>query len=359
MKLVFAMAGGGTGGHIIPALAVAEELRRRGHEAFFFGRNDGMEARLVPAAGFSMEWIRIGALNRVSLLQRFKTLWQLPLSVLRVARVFGARRPAAVFSMGGYVAGPVVLAAWLLRVPIVLMEPNAIPGLTNRRLARIAARALVNFPETLDYFPPGRGLLTGVPVRRPFFEASASATRPFTLLVTGGSQGSRTLNNAGRDSWPRFAGKPIRIVHQAGRSAAGELQRVFDAAGIDGEVTAFINDMPAAFASADLIVSRAGASTVSEIAAAGKPSILVPFPFAADNHQQKNAEALARAGAARMILDADMTGERLHQEVSDLMRRPGELAEMGRRAREFAKPDAASRAADALEEAAKSFPRKA
>jgi UDP-N-acetylglucosamine--N-acetylmuramyl-(pentapeptide) pyrophosphoryl-undecaprenol N-acetylglucosamine transferase len=348
----FLFAGGGTGGHVIPALAVAGELRRRGHEPFFVGTKQGMEAKLVPAAGFPIEWIDIGGLNRVGLWQRVRILWQLPLSTLRVWNLIGQRRPAALFSMGGYVAGPAAIAAGLRRLPSVLMEPNAVPGMTNRRMASFATRALVNFPETVSYFPPGRAEVTGVPVREEFFQvAPKPAGQLFTLLITGGSQGSRTLNRASRESWDLFrrAGIRIRIVHQAGRLEYEQYRRWFAESGTEGELVEFIRDMPAAFADADLIVARSGASTVSEISAAGKPSILVPFPFAADNHQLRNAEAMARAGAARLILDGEMTGQRLFDEVTGLLQRPEELSSMGSRARGMAHPGAAQRAADVLE----------
>ena len=348
------MAGGGTGGHVIPALAVARELRARGHEPVFVGTRHGMEARLVTAAGFPLEWIDIGGLNRVGLWQRVRTLWRLPLSVWRSWRLLSRFRPGAVFSMGGYVAGPVVLAAAARNVPIVAMEPNAVPGMTNRKMAARTARALVNFPETVKYFGEGRAEVTGVPVRREFFEIPP---RPpgavFTVLVTGGSQGSRTLNEAGRESWKKFAAArtPIRIIHQAGRQGA-LLAGEFRASGLDGELIEFIADMPAAFAEADRIICRSGASTVSEVAAAGKPSILVPVPFAADNHQLRNAEAMVRAGAARLVLDESFDGRRMFDEVSSLIGNTNELRHMGERARTLAHPRAAVRAAEVLEQVA-------
>ncbi|MBC8166029.1 MAG: undecaprenyldiphospho-muramoylpentapeptide beta-N-acetylglucosaminyltransferase [Bryobacteraceae bacterium] len=351
----FAFAGGGTGGHVIPALAVARELRDRGHEPVFFGTRQGYEARLAPAAGFPMQWIEIGGLNRVGLLRKLRTLLALPLSIWRVWTWMARERPAAVFSMGGYVAGPVVLAAILRGVPVVAMEPNAIPGLTNRRAAPWTTRALVNFEETTAFFKPGTAEVTGVPVRQEFFQIEAlRPANPFTVLITGGSQGSRTLNNAGRDSWLLLArqGLALRVIHQAGRGNAAALQDDFVASKLEGEVTEFIEDMPAAFARADLIVSRAGASTVSELAAAGKPSILVPFPFAADDHQLRNAEAMQRAGAARLVLDREMDGGRMFEEIARLVRNRSELGKMAESARLLAKPGAAARAADILEEVA-------
>lgn len=351
----FVMAGGGTGGHVIPALAVARELQRRGHEPVFFGTRTGYESRLVPAAGFPLEIIEIGGLNRVGLAQRLRSLVQLPLSTLRVWRWIGQHRPGAVFSMGGYVAGPVVLAAVLRGLPLIAMEPNAVPGMTNRKAAKWIRRALVSFEETARFFPPGHTEVTGVPVRSEFFSAPPAGSRDrFTILVTGGSQGSRTLNNAGRDSWPLFAqsGLRLRIVHQAGRGQAAALQDAFRQCGLDGEVVEFIQDMPAAFAAADLVVSRSGASTVSELAAAGRPSLLVPFPFAADDHQLRNAEAMVAGGAASLVPDAEMNGQRLFDEVRRLLEDRDRLRDMAESARRMGRPGAAERAADVLEEAA-------
>jgi UDP-N-acetylglucosamine--N-acetylmuramyl-(pentapeptide) pyrophosphoryl-undecaprenol N-acetylglucosamine transferase len=355
--LAFAMAGGGTGGHVIPALAVARELKRRGHQPFFAGTRTGLEAKLVPAAGFPIEWIEIGGLKRVGVAQTLRTLWQLPLSSLRMVSLLRRRKPAAVFSLGGYAAGPVTIAAWFLRIPIVLMEPNAVPGMTNRWMGRMAAKALVNFEETARYFPPGKSEVTGVPVRPDFFALSPKpAGGPFTILVTGGSRGSRTLNTAARQSWKLFreAGMPVRFLHQAGVDAHQELAREFEESGLDGKVVAFIDDMPAAFAEADLLVCRSGAGAVAEVAASGKPAILVPFPFAADQHQLRNAETLANAGAAHLVLDREMTGARLFEEVKTLAASREALLEMGRKARQFAHPDAAERAADLLEKLAHS-----
>jgi len=350
---VFLMAGGGTGGHVIPALAVARELRDRGHAPVFVGTTTGFEAKLVPAAGFPIEWIDIGGLKRVGVSQTVRTLRQLPVSIRRVFRVFEKYRPAAVFSMGGYVAGPVMLAASLRRLPLVVMEPNALPGFTNRRMGRFVTRALLSFPETARYFRRGRSEVTGVPVRPEFFTVPARpADSVFTVLITGGSQGSRTLNNAARESWPYFreSGEPIHFLHQTGVAVHEEIAAAFAQSGLRGEISAFIQDMPAAFAEADLIVSRSGAGAVAEIAAAGKPSILAPFPFAADDHQLKNAQAFARAGAARVILDRECNGKKLFEEINALRSNPTLAASMARNARAFAKPGAATRAAEILEQ---------
>lgn len=347
----FLMAGGGTGGHVIPGLAVARELRTRGHNVSFVGTEFGMEAKLVPAAGFDLQKIQIGGLNRVGMRQTIVTLGRLPIATVSSDRC--VRGAAAVFSMGGYVAGPPVLAAILRRVPVVVMEPNAVPGFTNRSISRLVARALVSFPETAAFFPRGRTEVTGLPVREEFFRIQPRVHGALLhLLITGGSQGSRTLNHAALQSWPLFvkAGFPIRITHQTGAAGFGEIRDAFALSGIEGEIVPFLSDMPAAFAAADLVVCRAGAGAVSELAAAGKPSILVPFPYAADNHQTRNAQAMERGGASRLVRDAEMTGEKLFETVSRII---AELGPMGEAARQFAKPGAAGRAADVLEEVAR------
>ena len=352
---VFLMAGGGTGGHVIPALAVARELRGRGHEAYFVGTERGLEARMVPAAGFDLELVRIGGLKRVSVTERLATLCQLPLSTRRMMTLLRARKTAAVFSMGGYVAGPPVIAALLQRTPVVVMEPNAVPGFTNRHIGRFVARALLSFPETSRYFSRDRTEVTGLPVREEFFGLPRKPREPvFTLLVTGGSQGSRTLNRAARESWPMFrkAGFPLRFILQSGAAAWDQLQKEFTASGIDGEMRAFIEDMPRAFAAADLIVCRSGAGAVAELAAAGKPSVLVPFPYAADDHQLRNAEAFERAGAAKLVRDGEWTGAKLYEIVTALAADRDALERMGESARRFARPGAARRAVEILEEVA-------
>ncbi len=347
------MAGGGTGGHVLPALAVARELRARGYRVRFVGVERGMEAKLVPAENFPIEWIEIGGLNRVGLRQTLATLGDLPFSVWQAARILHRAAPAAVFSTGGYVAGPVLLAAVWKRIPIVIMEPNAIPGFTHRHLARFVTRALLSFAEAERWFPKGRTEVTGMPIREEFFAIPAKPRGSVvTVLITGGSQGSRTLNRAVEESWPLWDRARIRLIHQIGSRMYSELAPKFDESGMPGEVAEFLTDMPRAFLEADLVVSRAGMSTVSELAGAGKPSILVPLPGASDDHQLKNAQAFERGGAARLVLDRDMTGARLVEEVMQLIETPGLLEQMGAAARAFAKPGAARRAADVLESVA-------
>lgn len=338
---------------MFPALAVARVLREHGHQSLFIGTRQGMESRLVPEAGFDLEFIRIGALNRVGRRKQLQTAAQLPLSVAAAWRLLRRVRPRAVFSTGGYVAGPVMLAAVLAGVPLVVMEPNATPGLANRKIAGRVHRALVGFEATRAWFPAGRSEVTGLPVRREFFELQPRRGEKFTLFITGGSQGARTLNRAARESWPLFRENqaPIRFLHQSGAAEHEALAREFSSTGLDGEVTPFIRNMAETFAAADLVVSRSGAGAFSEIAAAAAASILVPLPFAADDHQRRNAEKLVEAGAARMTLDSEMNGERLFREVEALRLNPESLAAMRERVRAFANPGAAERAARVLEEA--------
>ena len=348
----FFMAGGGTGGHVIPAVAVARELKARGHQPVFVGTRTGFEAKLVPSTGFPIEFIEIGGLKRVGFAQTVRTLGQLPLRFIRSVGLVNRYRPSAVFSMGGYVAGPVTLAAWWKGVPIAIMEPNAVPGLANRLIGRLVRRALVNFDATRRFFPSGRAEVTGLPVRAEFFEiAPKPAGDTMVILITGASRGSRTLNNAVRQSWALFREAPFRVflIHQTGADAYQEIAREFENTGLQGEVSPYIADMPAAFARADVIVCRSGGTT-AEVAAAGKPSILVPFPFAADDHQLKNAEQFARAEAARLVLDREMNGRRLYDEIARLSGDPALLHRMGEAARLFARRGAAARAADVLEE---------
>ena len=346
------MAGGGTGGHVVPALAVADELRRRGHQCVFVGVRQGVEAKLVPAADYPIEWIDIRGFQRTGIGTRTLTMLKLPAAVMRSRMLLRRHAAAAVFSTGGYVAGPVMLAAAWSGVPMVLMEPNAVPGLVSRRMARRVAKALISFPQTASAFPPDVAELAGVPVRGAFFELPLRPPRdPLTVLVTGGSLGARALNRTVRESWPLFAAaeRRLRWIVQTGESEAMAVTEAFRAAGAEGRVAPFFSDMPAVFDEADLIVGRAGAGACAEICAAGKPALLVPFPFAADDHQTANARALARAGAALEVAEAEFTPRRLFEILDAFVQEPARLETMALAARGQARPGAAQRAADALE----------
>jgi UDP-N-acetylglucosamine--N-acetylmuramyl-(pentapeptide) pyrophosphoryl-undecaprenol N-acetylglucosamine transferase len=340
MKII--LAGGGTGGHVIPALAIATELRAQGHDAAFVGTARGIETRLVPQADFPLFLVNVGALNRVSLMTRLRTLFGLPLSILsamRILRRFGAQ---VVIGVGGYAAGPATIAAVLLRIPVVLFEPNVVPGYANRALARFAANAGVHFEQTGKWFR--RFEVTGVPVRSAFFSLPQRQSASPSLLVFGGSQGAHALNrmmgDAAGELLKRVPG--LRVVHQTGPREFEELRAGYAQADAKVEVSAFIDNMAQSFADADLIVCRSGASTVAEIAAAGKCALFVPFPGAADDHQLRNAELLAKSGAALLIPESELTPERFVNEVTALLSDPARTAQMGSRARELAHPDAAA-----------------
>ena len=350
----FLIAAGGTGGHVLPGIEVARELRARGHVCVFVGTSRGQETRLVPAAGFTLELLRTGALKGRSLFERLKTLAGLPASFLQARAVIEKWHPAAVLSLGGYASGPTMVMARMGEIPVVILEPNARPGLAVRWAAPFVDRGLVAFPEALAYFGGGRAEVSGIPIRKEFFDLPRRETRaPFTLLITGGSQGARRLNTALAEALELWKTKgrlaELKIVHQTGPAEYEQMRDAYAEYEIGAEVSPFFDDMPGAFASADLVICRAGASAVAELCAAGKASILVPYPHAADQHQLLNARSQAGAGAARLVEDQEMTGERLVREVEALWRNPAELARMEHAARGRAKPGAARRAALLLE----------
>ena len=335
------MAGGGTGGHVIPALAIAQELRARyAAEVRFVGTARGLENKLVPAAGFELALIEVGALKNVGWTTRLSTLWQLPGAVLRSRRIIREFRPDVVIGVGGYASGPAVLAAEMAGVPTLLFEPNRVPGFANRVVARWASAAAVQFEETRHFFRNAE--LTGVPVRKEFFSITPRpADAPLTLLVFGGSQGAAALNRVMMESVAALQQAGWRLIHQTGARDYNQVQDAYQQSGISAEVTPFIDRMPEAFARADLLLCRAGAATVAEVAAAGKPAILVPFPRAADDHQRRNAEALAEAGAAMLIPEAELTSERLVETVGALLAGRNRFQEMSAAARTLAHPNAA------------------
>jgi UDP-N-acetylglucosamine--N-acetylmuramyl-(pentapeptide) pyrophosphoryl-undecaprenol N-acetylglucosamine transferase len=345
------IAGGGTGGHVIPALAIAGALKSDyDAEVCFIGTARGMETRLVPQAGYALELIEVGQLNRVSLATKLKTMVALPRGILHCLGLLRRWRPEAVVGVGGYASGPAMLAALILRVPTLAFEPNAVPGMANRLIGKRISAAAVNFAPTRAYFRNAE--VTGIPVRAEFF---ALAPRPPQsaprLLVMGGSQGARALNQ----KMPQVAKAlldavpGLTILHQAGARHAETTQAAYAASGAPPDrwrVQPFLEDMPSQFAASDLILARSGASTVAELAASGKPSLLVPFPQAADDHQRKNAEVLVEGDAAVMLLEQDMTDARLLDTLSGLLSNPSKLQEMATRARTFAYPRAAARIAE-------------
>jgi UDP-N-acetylglucosamine--N-acetylmuramyl-(pentapeptide) pyrophosphoryl-undecaprenol N-acetylglucosamine transferase len=339
------IAGGGTGGHVIPALAIARELRdTHDAEVRFVGTPRGLETKLVPEAGFAVDLIRVGQLKSVSLATKLRTLTDLPRGVLRCINLLKLHRPQVVVGVGGYASGPAMIAAILLRIPTLAFEPNAAPGLANRLIGRMVSAAAVNFEETRRHFQNAR--VTGIPVRSEFFaiprKPVAQAKR---LLVFGGSQGARVLNEImPQILFPLLRDMPgLTILHQSGPRAEPFTLQTYLETGADPSrwrVSAYLDDMPARFAEADLILCRSGASTMAELAAAGKPSLLVPFAQATDDHQRKNADAFVSAGAAWMLTEAELKAERLFDLLKQMLGNPIELAVMGESARTLAHRDA-------------------
>lgn len=343
------IAGGGTGGHVIPALAIARALRDHyDAEVRMVGTARGLETKLVPEAGFKLDLVQAGQLKNVSLATRVRTAFDLPRGILRCIALLREFRPHVVIGVGGYASGPAMLAAFLLRVPMMAYEPNAAPGLANRLIGKRVDAAAVNFEQTRRFFRNAE--VTGVPVREAFFSLPERISDGSQhLLVFGGSLGARALNQA----MPRVVASLLEklprltILHQAGAKHAEATQAAYAASGADPsrwEVRAFLDDMPARFANADLILCRSG-SSVAELAAAGKPSLLVPFPFAADDHQHKNAQIFAEAGAAVLLPESELTDKRLTTELTSLLSDPQRLREMASRARTLAHPDALQRIA--------------
>ena len=341
------IAGGGTGGHVIPALAIAQQLKKQfDAEVLFIGTARGIETRLVPQAGFPLELIKVGALNRVSLMTRLKTLFDLPLAIAASSRLLTEFDPEVVIGVGGYASGPAMVAAIRRRLPTLAFEPNVVPGFANRMIARWVSAAAVHFEETCEYFPHCK--VTGVPVRAAFFSIPAKSAGAPTLLVFGGSQGARAINQAMIESLPGLRAKipGIHIIHQTGQHDYDRVLAAYQQSGISGEVHKFIDDMPATFGRADLIVCRSGASTVGEITAAGKPAIFVPFPAAADDHQNVNARALERAGAAIVVEESNLEAAYLVETIVALIGDARQLRTMSAAAKSLAHPQAVEEIAE-------------
>ncbi len=338
------LAGGGTGGHVIPAIAIAQELQKRYQaDVLFVGTARGLENRLVPAAGFPLKLVKVGALNRVSFATRLKTVFDLPRAVFAAGRMLSEFGPDVVIGVGGYASGPAMLAAILKHLPALAFEPNLVPGFANRVVARLVSAAAVHFEQTAERFR--NAVVTGVPVRPAFFHIPKRQyiqTSP-TLLVFGGSQGARAINQAVVRALPELMKRlqGLRVIHQTGERDYNEVQAAYAQATIPAEVHKFIDDMPGFFARADLVLCRSGASTVAEICAAGKPAIFVPFPLAADDHQRRNAEALEQAKAAVVLEETKLDEVWLVDTVCVLLEDPTRLARMSDAARAMAHPDAA------------------
>jgi UDP-N-acetylglucosamine--N-acetylmuramyl-(pentapeptide) pyrophosphoryl-undecaprenol N-acetylglucosamine transferase len=351
------IAGGGTGGHLFPGIALAEEIMTRApnqHDVLFIGTERGLEAKVVPQQGYKLELIEVSGLKRVGLWRFLRSLFALPAALVRCIQILRRYKPHVVVGVGGYASGPVVLAGWLLRLPTAIQEQNALPGVTNRILGRIVDHVFTAFPEAMRQFPEHKVLQLGNPIRRQLLDNYLLDPVPhdkFHLLVFGGSQGAHILNQTMIEAIPYLASvrEKIRIVHQTGERELALVRHGYAQAGADAEVVDFIKDMSAAYAEADAIVCRAGATTLAELTVAKKPAVLVPYAAAADNHQELNARSLVQAGAAVMLLERELTGERLAKEIFALMN-PERRRQMEKAAAHLGRPEAAKEISDFLVE---------
>jgi UDP-N-acetylglucosamine--N-acetylmuramyl-(pentapeptide) pyrophosphoryl-undecaprenol N-acetylglucosamine transferase len=348
------IAGGGSGGHVTPAIALAEQTRSRGDAVLLLGAQRGMETRLVPEAGFELLALAAKPVYGTSILARVRSIPAMASACWLAWRALGSFRTDFVISVGGYASVPAVIAAVLRRIPIALVEPNAIPGRANRAAARHAARIFVNFERAKECFEhAGSDCVqrVGIPLRERIVEAFHSDTArrvpeaPFRLFVTGGSQGARQLNDAMIEAAPllRVSAIEVEIVHQTGLADRARTEAAYQDAGVKAQVIDFESDMPARYRWADLVLCRAGAVTIAELSLAGLPALLVPYPFAADNHQEANASSFAEAGAGLILDEQPLPGKRVVAALTQLFESPVKLTEMSRHASQLASRDAASR----------------
>ncbi len=348
MDLRVVIAAGGTGGHLFPGIAVAREFQAR-HRATvtFLTTPKAVTTQILERYGFAWEAVSARALKGEGLLSRARTLLGVPGAVLAARSRLQALNPLLVLGMGGHSSGPAGVAAWLLGIPLALHEQNAIPGATNRYLSRLARKIFISFPASQDFFPPGRCLWTGNPIRPEFFEifhkGEPRPAEPFTVMITGGSQGAHALNMGVLAGLPGLAGFKDRLafLHLTGEADREAVAGGYREQGFSAEVAAFTPEVAAWMRRAHLLVCRAGASTLAELTAVGRAAILVPYPFAANNHQEFNARFLAAAGAAEIILNKDFTGEAFAGKINQFLTDPEPLANMEAASRQLARPDAA------------------
>ena len=344
------IAGGGTGGHLYPGIAIARELlaRRPGAAVTFAGTARGLESKVIPREGFQLDLLRSAGLKGRAGLAVLRGIALLPVSFMDAWRILSRRRPHLVIGVGGYSSGPVVMLAALRRIPTLLAEQNAVPGLTTRILSRVVSGAAVTFESTVSFFGR-RGFVTGNPVRPEFFEKDDSGARDdrARVLIFGGSQGAHAINMAMVEAAPRLAADGgLDLTHQTGERDVELVRRAYRDAGVAARVEPFLFAMDREMKQADVIVSRAGATTIAELTAAGRAAILIPLPTATDDHQKKNADVLARAGAAELVEQKDLTGAVLADRLLALARDPARRERIAAAARTFARPDAAKAIVD-------------
>jgi UDP-N-acetylglucosamine--N-acetylmuramyl-(pentapeptide) pyrophosphoryl-undecaprenol N-acetylglucosamine transferase len=344
------LAAGGTGGHLYPGIALARCFQAwcPGTDIVFLGHTGGLEERLVPQEGFRLHTVTARPLKGRSRLAQMQALGALGLGTVQAVRLIRRWRPHLVIGAGGYVMGPAILAATLLRVPRVIMEQNLVPGLTVRGLARFAQRVFTTFAESQAYLPGRQVICTGTPIRQEIYTTSTVPEKPAAdrlhVLIFGGSQGAHRLNQALIDAAPLLAahGHQLCFVHQTGTADLMPVTQAYAQSGLCAEVQAFLYDMPQRYQWAHVVLCRAGASTLAELTACGKAAILVPYPYAADDHQRHNALALQRQGAAQVILDADLTGARLYEACKRVLEEPMHLCQQASNSRRLGRPQAAA-----------------
>jgi len=352
------IAAGGTGGHIYPGIAVASEILRRdsSSEVLFVGTSRDLETKIVPENGFQLALIHSVGLKNVGVKGKIKGLMTLPRSFVESRRLLREFRPNVVVGAGGYVSGPVLMMAVVMGIPTLVMDSNALPGFTNRKLAKFVDRAALTFQEALPYFGK-KGTVTGNPVRKEFFTVTPRERDGQTsVLIFGGSQGARAINDAMIGALDHLNGtrESMHVVHQTGESDFDRVRSAYNDHGWEtADVRPYISDMMHEFERADILICRAGATTCAEIAAAGKAAIMIPLPTAADDHQRKNAEAMQNAGAAKMIVQDQLSPESLAGALKDLAGSPDTIAEMERAAKKLAREDAAEATVDIIEELAR------
>jgi UDP-N-acetylglucosamine--N-acetylmuramyl-(pentapeptide) pyrophosphoryl-undecaprenol N-acetylglucosamine transferase len=354
------IAGGGTGGHVFPAIAIAQEWLSRGkeREVVLVGTQRGLEMKLVPQAGLPLETLRVAGLKGKGGATLVKNLAMLGPGLLDAIRVLRKHKPVAAFGVGGYAAGPMMLATWMNGVPNIIFEPNAEPGFTNRVLAKISTRIVAGYERSARALGT-KALVTGCPVRPEFFAIAPRAIeKPIRLLITGGSQGALAINRTFVDAMDRLATRKneLAIVHQTGERDYNAVRTAYARREYAAEVVPFLTNMAQRFAWADMIVCRAGAITASEIAASGRAAIFIPFGAATDSHQMHNAQEMVRAGAGRVIPEPELTAERLTNEIFSLLDQPREIARLSTAARGLARPDAARDIVNLIEEVASHAP---
>jgi len=350
------IAGGGTGGHLFPGVAVGREILSRypGSKIIFITAGKKMESGILAEAGFERETISVEGIKGQGLIKAIKSISRLPLGIVQSINIIRRFSPKFVFGVGGYSAGPVCLAAWLMKIPGAIHEQNSYPGLTNRLLCRIMDMVFISFEESRAYFPKGRVFLTGNPIRKEFLvgdTVGGKDNKRFTILVTGGSQGATAINEAFLGALGILKDRSMNplVIHHTGERDFNRIVGEYQKRGFQGDVMPFIRDMPAAYRRADIFVGRAGAGTIFELAAMGKPSILIPYPYAANRHQEANARVLSEIGGAEMLMQNDLNPARLADLLERYMKDRTALQKMGERVRIKARPEAAKEIVNLLE----------